>query len=312
MPGTEREVVRQIVSAAMLDEQVFLAVVDRPWVLDGLNRTERNILQALTRFRNQSAASLIPDMPFLATVEPSDTATVDRLSTLDSEEPGLLPVIAELSWVGDGIDGAEPDAIRWLRNFSVTDVALSVIALGWVQDGIEEEEIDAIEELSYLDYDDSGVAVSAVALPWIQDGVEALELEAIEWINNFGGGEAVALLVALPWIQDGIEEPEVGVIEELSYIDYDDSALASAVIGLAWVQHGVEELEFEALEWIGNFSNPDVASSVVALQWVGDGIEEVEIRAIEELSYLDYDSRELASSVVGSPMGGETELQTWS
>ncbi len=309
--GTEREVVGQIVSAAMLDEQVFLAVVDRPWVLDGLNRTERNILQTLTRFSNQSVASLIPDIPFLATVEPSDLATLDRLSTLDRQEPGLLPVIAELSWVGDGIDGAEPDAIRWLRSFDDSDLALSVIGLGWVQDGIENGEVDAIEELSYLNTDGPGVAASVVGLSWVEDGIDDLEVEAIGWISNLGGGEAAESVVALQWVQDGIEETEVGAIEELSYVAYGDSGLASAVAGLGWMQDGVDELEFEALEWIGNFSNPEVASALVALEWAGDGVEEIEVRAIEELSYIDYGGRELSSAVVGLGWVGDgiTDLE---
>ena len=306
--SAERESVQQVVSAAMLDEPVFLAVVDRPWVLDGLNRTERNILQALTRFRNQQVASLIPGMPFMKTVETSDAATLGHLSTLDTDVPKLLPAISQLTWVGDGIEGAETRAIRWIHDFNDTDIALSVIGLGWVQDGIENEEIDAIEELSYLEAGETGVAASVVGFFWVQDGVDDLEFEALEWIGNFRGGEAAASVVGLPWIQDGIEEQEVAIIEELSYVEYDDSTLALTVAGLEWMQDGVDDLEFEALEWIGNFSNPEVASSVVALEWARDDIEETEVKTIEELSYIDYDSRELALAVVGLEwMQGEVD-----
>ena len=297
--SAERESVQQVVSAAMLDEPVFLAVVDRPWMLDGLNRTESNILQALTRFRNQQVASLIPGMPFMKTVETSDAATLGRLSTLDTDGPKLLPAISQLTWVGDGIEGAETRAIRWIREFNDTDIALSVIDLGWVQDGIENGEIDAIEELSYLEVGETGVAASVVGFSWVQDGVEDLEFEAIEWINNFRGGEAAASVVGLPWVQDGMEEQEVAIIEELTYVESDDSTLALTVAGLEWMQDGVDDLEFEALEWIGNFSNPEVASSVVALEWARDDIEEIEVKTIEQLSYIDYDSREVALAVVG-------------
>lgn len=297
--SAERQAVQQLVSAAMLDEPVFLAVVGRPWVVDGLSRTERNILQELTRFTNQAVASLIPGMPFLETVEPADIRTVDHMSSLDGLHPMLLTMIADLSWVGDGIAGMEIQAIRQIRNFADGNVALSVIGLGWVQDGIEQGEPDAIEQLAHLDADDPAVAASVVGLSWAQDGIEGLELEAVGWINNFGGGEAAASVVGLPWVQDGIEGAEVATIEELSYVAYDDSALSATVAGLKWMQDWVDETEFEALEWIGNFRNPESASSLVALQWARDGIEEIEVRALEELSYIDYDSRELASAVVG-------------
>ena len=297
--NSEREAVQQLVSAAMLDEPVFLAVMARQWIVDGLNRTERGILRELTRFSNQTVASLIPALPFMETVEPSDSSTVEHLSSLDALEPMLLTAIADLQWVGDGIAGTETRAIRQLRSFDDIDVTLSVIGLRWVQDGIENGEVDAIEELSYLDADDPGVAASVVALPWVQDGIEELELKAIGWINNFGGGDAAASVVGLSWIADGMEEPEVAAIEELSYVAYDDSGLASMVAGLGWMQDGVDEREFVALEWIGNFSNPETAMAVVALQWAGDGVEEIEVRAFEELSYIDYDSRELALAVVG-------------
>ena len=294
---SEREVVRRLVSAAMLDEPVFLAVIDRPWVADGLNRTEQGILQNLTGFRNEAVASLIPGMPFMETIESEDSSTVSRLLTLDSQDPGLLSAIVELTWVRDGINGSEPGAIRWLRNFSDANVALSVIALGWVQDGIEDAEIAAVEELSYIDYDDSEVTASIVALPWVQDGVTDIEFDAIDWINKFGGGEAAAALVTLPWIQDGIQEPEIKTIQELSYINYDDSKLAASVIALPWVQDGIEDLEFEAIDWLNNFDGGEAVLRVVALGWVQDDVQELEVRTIQELSYINYDDPAVAASV---------------
>ena len=36
----------------------------------------------------------------------------------------------------------------------------------------------------------------------------------------------------------------------------------------------------------------------VALAWVQDGIQDLEVKAIQELSYINYDDEELASSVI--------------
>ena len=294
---SEEEAVGKLVNAAMMDEPVFLAVIGKAWVMDGINGTEQDILQLLAGFKNEAVAALIPDMPFMETVEPGDRFTVSRLLSMDSHDPTLLPALAELAWVRDGIAGTEEEAIRQLRNFSNANVAVAVIALGWVQDGIEGSEIDAIEELSRLDADDSAVSASVVALPWVQDGVEGIEFDAIDWVDNFGGGEAATALVASDWVKDSVTELEVKAIEELSYINYDDAEVAASVIALGWVEDGIEDLEFQAIDWINNFSDGE-AAPVVALGWVRDGIEELEVKAIEELSYINYEDVEVAASVI--------------
>ena len=70
------------------------------------------------------------------------------------------------------------------------------------------------------------------------------------------------------------------------------------LLALNWVQDGIDDLEFEAIDWIGNFSDVDVAKLVVELAWVQDGMEELEVQTIEELSYIAFDDAELAYSVI--------------
>ena len=313
----ERAAVGQLVNAAMLDEPVFVAVVDKTWVLDGLNRTELAILQDLTRFTNESVASRIANLPFLETVESADSTTVDLLSDLDLSAPDLLTAIAEMPWAADGIDDLESEAIDWTRNFSDTDVALSVVALAWVQDGFDDLEIEMIEwlsyianhtstvassvvdlgwvrddvveleittiqELYYIAFNDVGLASAVVELGWVGDGVTELEFEGFKWLDNFSNPEVASLIVALQWAQDGIEELEAKTIEQLSYIDHEDRELASTVVALAWVQDGIGELEVKTIEELSNinYDSAELASSVIDLDWVQDGIEEIEFEAI--------------------------------
>ena len=297
--GTEREVVGQLVSAAMLDEEVFLAVVDRPWVRDGLNRTERDILQELTRFRNQSVAALIPGLAFLETVESVDGATLDMLAELDERAPELLTALVAKPWTVDGLDGPELDVVQALQGIAYEDsnIALHVLAMPFLE-SIESADYSTVETLWALAHDGVDVAGAVVDKTWVGDGLEGKEVEAISWIGNFRDAEVALAVLGFDWVEDGIEEPEVLVLEEMSYINYDDDELALALVDLAWIQDGVEEVELDALGWVGNFSNPEVALQVVSLAWVKDEIEELEVSAIEELSYIDYYDGDLASAVI--------------
>ena len=296
----ERANVGQLVNAAMLDEMVFVAVVDRPWVLDGLNEVEGGILQDLTRFSNESVASRIAGLAFLETVEPSDSTTVDLLSDLDLSVPRLLPAVLDKAWVADGLDKPERDVVDALWGIAYDDntVALRILEMPFL-DTVSPDDISTVESLWTLTSDGIEVVTAAIGKPWVEDGLEGLETEAMDWIGNFSNAEVAVAVLGLGWVQDGIEELEVQTIEELSYINYDDAELALTVVALAWAQDRIERSEFEAIDRLGNFSDVDVAASVVELTWFQDGIEDLEVKTIEELSYIARDDAALASSVVG-------------
>ena len=174
----------------------------------------------------------------------------------------------------------------------------------WVADGIEGTESETLQDMLYIAVDSRSVVASILALPWVQDGIVKPEVEAIAWLKNFsaeGTASSVAALVALDWVQDGIEELEVKVIQELSYVDQDNSAVAASLIALPLVQDGVEDAEFEAIDWINNFGSGDAMTSIVALGWVQDGIEELEVKTIQELSYIDYYDSMVAATVIAFP-----------
>ena len=287
-------------NAAMLDEMVFVAVVEKSWVQDGLNEVERGILQDLTRFTNESVASRIANLPFLETVESADSTTVDLFSDLDLSVPKLLPALLDKPWAADGLDKPERDVIDALWGIAYDDntVADRILAMPFLET-VEPDDISTVEALWTLMSDGIEVVTAVIEQPWVEDGLEGLETEAMDWIGNFSNAEVAVTVLGLAWVQDGIDELEVQTIEELSYIDYDDLEVAVAVTALHWVQDGIEDLEFEAIDWIGNFSDVDVAALVVELAWVQDGMEELEVQSIEELSYIAFDDAELASSVVG-------------
>ena len=209
--------------------------------------------------------------------------------------------VVSLSWVQDGVDELEAEAIDWINNFGGPQVALSLVSLGWMQDGVGEMEVKAIEEISYIDYRSTEVASSVVALEWIQDDISHVEAKAIEWLANIGSAEVASSVVSLDWVRDGVGEVEVKAVEEISYIDSRSPGVAMTLVSLGWVQDGVDDLEVDALSWVGNIGSAEVASSVVSLGWMQDGIDEIEAKAIEQISYIAYRDSEAALRIVGMP-----------
>ncbi len=251
---------------------------------------------------NPALASEMKSLPWVSDgIDSAESAVLQNLLYIATQIYSAASSITNLPWVQDGVEDLEAEAIDWMNNFSDVEVASLVVGLEWVQDGIEELEVKTIEELSYIAYYDARVASSVLALDWVQDGIEPLEHEAIDWMSNFSDVEVASSVVALGWVQDGVEELEVKTIQELSYIEYDNSEVAAAVIALGWVQDGIEDLEWEAIDWVNNFGDMEVASSVVALAWVQDGVEEREVNTIEELSYIDFYDTDEAARIVAMP-----------
>ena len=300
----ERASVGRLVNAAMLDEPVFLAVVDRGWVLDGLERTELTILQDLTRFRNEVVASRIAGLSFMDTVESADRTTIDLLSDLDVSVPGLLPAVVDKPWIADGLSSPEREVVNALWGItSVGDsVALRILDMPFLET-VEPEDAAVVNSLRALASDGVEVVTAVIDNPWVEDGLDTLETDAIDWIGNFSDAEVAAAVAGFEWVWDGIEELEVEAIEELSYVNYYDTDIASAVMGLGWVQDGIAQTDAESIQQLRFITMDDVevGAAIVDLGWVEDGIEELEFRALEQLRYINLDDAEVAASIVGLP-----------
>ena len=261
-----------------------------PWVSDGIDNAESKVLQELLYLAvlSQPAVSNIIQMAWVQ--DGVDKQEAEAINWVDSSgDADVAFSVTELAWVRDGIEEPEVKTIEELSYIAQDSsaVGVSVVALPWVQDGIETIEFEALQQMRYINLDASEVAASVIALPWVQDGIEDAEFEAIDWINNFGSGEAMASVVSLNWVRDGIEEPEVKTLEELSYIDYYDSGIASSIISLPWVQDGVGRQEIRAIEEISYLSrkNAGEASRIVSMPFL-ETLEPPDVSALESLVYM--------------------------
>ena len=182
-------------------------------------------------------------------------------------------------------------------------MASSINQLSWVQDGIDGTESEAIQSMLYIAVTGRSVVASLLSMSWVRDGISDAEAEAIDWINNIAGTEVMSAVVALGWVRDGIDDAlEVRTIEELSYIANDDTGLGLSVVSLGWVQDGIDDIEARAIDWISNIEGAEVASAVVALGWVQDGIDnQLEVEAFERLSYISRRDAAAALRIVAMP-----------
>ena len=281
----EREAVELVISVAMQNEPVFLAVLDRQWLQDGLSGLELDVLRNLALFRDESVAQSIVSMAFLDTVEPSDVTTLDHLTRLRLTAPGLLSAISQIPWVGDGLDDLETGAIDWIRQVSDADVAASIAALGWVHDGLQGPELRAIEEFFHFKYGDSGILATVVAMGWVGDGIKEMEATAIDLLNGFGDQGLASLIVAQQWLENGIESHELGTLRELGLIAKQDSAAAATVVGLGWVADGLNREEAVAIAGLRRVAQQNLSlfASIVGMDWVADGLKETEMAAVRLL-----------------------------
>ena len=112
--------VHTLVGLGTCQRDLFRAAVTKSWIQDGLDADEAMVLQSLEALADtdKESALLIIDMPFLDSVEPADTATVDTLVSLGTDQPELLQAIASKAWVQDGLDSTEEMVLQMLKGLS--------------------------------------------------------------------------------------------------------------------------------------------------------------------------------------------------
>ena len=185
--------------------------------------------------------------------------------------------IKDLSWIKDGIDGAESAVTQRLLYLAAISlpIASSVVSLGWVQDGVAYAEPETIDNLYNIAHKDAEVAASVVSLSWVQDGVDGPEPEAIDYLYSiaYRDAEVAASIVSLSWVQDGVDDPETGLIEEFASIAYEDASAALRIVGMPFLET-IEPSDVSAMESLRLLAAFEPASfrSVTSHPTIRDGI----------------------------------------
>ena len=152
--------------------QLFSVLVSKPWLQDGLNRSEVQVFLRISELAGADAAQtlLIVSMPFLDTVEGFESEMLDQLQTVTGSLRELLNNPELAGGIEDG-DGPEVTGIVLALRYPAA--AAEIDALPWVQDGVddlEREQLFALRRLPTI-HAPGPVFWALLRKPWVQDGL---------------------------------------------------------------------------------------------------------------------------------------------
>ena len=252
----EQWTVTQMIGMALNSREAFMALVGKSWMQDSMTHWEQQATIALLDIvgREKEQGLSILEMPFLDTVEEPDALLLRMihflqrddpadlqdllarpeltggitdgsrasvtLLLLEFQDPELESAVSGLTWVQDGIDANEEDALLVLQRMAQMakeNLIDSVLNKSWVFDGLTEDERRVIYRLTDLS---SGTrafmspAVEILEMPFLQS-VDAVDAAAIDdlvelWMGDYGLSSH--LFLKHPNVSDGISDEEAAVI----------------------------------------------------------------------------------------------------
>ena len=295
------------------------AVVQKPWVEDGLSQSEAQVTDRLRRIArwDKDIALRIVDAPFLRAIEPSDLAAVDALWGLGGDSRQAFRTVFEKSWFEDGLDESETAFLKDLRRLANRDGA----AAARIADKLETPDTDALEPLAALADRHQDLLRATLERPWARDGLDEADVEIVNYLNWTAlGGRDVALwlaafvhtldaddvdpmaalwalgawsqdtlraVLAMSWAVDGLDEAETVVVRNIGWLANGNEAGALQVLGMPFLQtiEPADGAAVRALQILGSRSQ-EALLAVVGMPWVEDGLDEDEAEFVGALGWL--------------------------
>ena len=325
---------------------VFHVVASKAWVADGMNETERSVLEGLGRIAeaDQLAARRVAAMPFLETIELVDAGDIGALSDLAEGAPLVVEVVASKAWVADGLDQPERSVLEGLGRIAEADqdAAGRVAAMPFLET-IEPADIGNLGTLCGLTHSPSFFR-RVVRGAWVADGLDETETYMIthfarsRFAHNAEAAAAWGLIndrLREAWARDGLDETETFIIESIKNIaappsnaeHRDETAAAvgalrlfNALVSATWARDGLDENErFIIGSLVRDVSNDEdaaaglrVVNALVREAWVQDGLDETEnsiIGMVAPPSLLDGEEDAAAALLVIDALLSEAWVQ---
>ena len=250
----EHELVIDLVQMAHHSAESLLALVDKPWVEDGITTSiEQTAVISLSAIsgRDEHAIALITKMPFLDSMTETELATLQVLQELQSASPDGLQQLLSSPALSGGITKGHGGTVALLdlemRN---PEAASAIKALSWVADGIDMAEQRAILAVRGIALESAGLFQALLAKPWVQDNLTLDEVQAIARLEAIGGqsyrysDEPAALRIAgMPFMTE-IDSLDVAALESLRRLVWvweADKAYLQQVLSLPAVRNGITD-----------------------------------------------------------------------
>ena len=216
-----------------------------------------------------------------------DNAGGRLLVTLWINSPEIGAVVAEFSWVQDGVTTAqEQDTLGILNRLQFTQPELGRIVANfpWLAAELSSVEWTIIQSLARTAFDDEEFASRVMGLQWLAQA----PLSQYAWLalNNllsiYREDEDLAwLLTRTPWLTDDLTRNEVqGVLDSLSRMVREGHIeLANHLARSSWLSgNQISDLHANALISLQRRATfaPDTLEDLLAEPWFQDGLDEYE------------------------------------
>ena len=226
--------VLDLLALNLRSREVSLALLQSPWVHDGIDRREHLVLISFDIVSNgdRQAALEIIEMPFLETVEKNDLVITDFFERLAMSDPkGLRRLLADPALRGGITDERRATVALLYLKVRNPVAAAAMESLPWVQDGLASSEESAVFALQRLAVVSQRVFRAVVSKPWMQDGLNFDEVNVVHRLRSISqgaqgrSGEVAALrIVDMPFLEtiNGVDAAAMQSLSQLFYTYKED------------------------------------------------------------------------------------------
>ena len=334
---TDDDAVDALRRLALSSTAVFDALMDRAWVEGSIGETEISVIGDIGWITedDEDTALRIVAMPFLEAIEPADGVTLGALRGLAST--GVLDVLSNRSWVGDGLSDPELRIVTDLRSIfgSDEDAPLRIIGLpfletieptdddavdalrrlalssttvfdalmdrAWVEGSIGQTEISVIRDIGSITDNDEDAALRVIGLPFLET-IEPADGAAVDALRRLALSSTTVFdaLMDRAWVEGSIGETEISVIRDVGWITEDDEDAALRVIAMPFLET-IEPADGVTLGALRRLTSTGVLDVLLNRPWVGDGLSDPELRIVTNLRSIFGIDERAPLRIIGLP-----------
>lgn len=287
---------------AIWSPNFFQALMEKPWVRDGVSHDEAMIMSSFTTLaRTDEALALqVLAMPFLEEITSADSKSLHIIVSYVKQHQGSSTgLLTHPKLVGGITDQKHTTLALIYLEQRFPNAASKVNRLSWIQNGMDQtEEQRALTLLHLREQTTEQLFRAVIEKPWVDDGISKDEESTIRALTMLGS-----------WPHD--HEPTALRLLEMPFLQSVQGSDAAAVNSLSWMALNVVGPGGVVVNYL---------DQVMSYPEMSDGItdREAKIVAVFQVlwsvrpdlmpSLLEPETVSLAERVVWLPLAGETSL----
>ncbi len=302
---------------------IFNALIEKSWVADGLDENERVMVGNIrwVADHDESTGLQFLASPFLDTIEPDDSVTMETLLSFRSyfgQQLSIDPISALIkkSWVADGLDEVEIRIVRSIGELAVNhkSIAVAVIEKPWTADGpdeVQSELVALVGDIRWIADNDQSAALQVLSLPFL-DTLELGDGATVEFFAHlfaYSQGNPLRIFdafIAKSWVADGLAENEMEVLSKVKSIGDSSEDIALQILDMPFLEtietadgHTIDALN--PLITLRQEESLQVFDALAAKSWVPDGLNEAELRVVRHIRLIADNSESAALQILDMP-----------